>query len=86
MRVISNGTLINSTETLDLWLNAFEYHRDDKKRAKFEALHDDDTLPVNYSRALFVHIMLDRARVVIEIGNPLYALQRNLVVTSLPSA
>jgi hypothetical protein len=84
MRVVSHGTLINSTETLDLWLNAYEYHRDDQKRAEFEALHDDDALPMDYSRALFIHIMLDRARAVVEIGNAVYALQRNLVVTPLP--
>ncbi len=75
VRVISNGTLINSTETLDLWLNAYEYHRDDEKRAAFE--HDDDNwLPMDYSRALFIHIMLDRARAVVEIGNAIYALRR----------
>ena len=48
MRVVSHGTLINSTETLDLWLNAYEYHRDDEKRTEFEALHDDVTLPIAY--------------------------------------
>jgi hypothetical protein len=44
---MSNGRLINSTETLDLWLNAYEYHRDDEKRAAFEALHDDKALPMS---------------------------------------
>ena len=84
MRVVSNGTLMNSTETLDLWLNAYEYHRDDEKRTEFEALHDDVTLPIAYSRALFIDIMLDCARAVVEIGNAFYSLQRNVVVTPLP--
>ena len=83
MRVVSHGTLINSTETLDLWLNAYEYHRDDEKRVEFEALHDGN-LPMEYSRALFIHILLDRARAVVDLGNAFYALQRNLVVTPLP--
>jgi hypothetical protein len=83
IRVVSHGTLINSTETLDLWLNAYEYHRDHEKREKFEALHDGN-LPREYSRALFIHILLDRARAVVDIGNAIYALQRNLVVTPLP--
>jgi hypothetical protein len=68
MRLVVNGTLINSTDTLDLGLNAYEYHGDDDKRAKFEALHDDHLLPMEYSRALLISIMLDRARAVVEIG------------------
>ena len=68
MRVVSHGTLINSTETLDLWLNAYDYHRDDEKRVEFEALHDGN-LPIEYSRALFIHILLDRARAVVDLGN-----------------
>jgi hypothetical protein len=83
MLLVSHGQIINSTETLDLWLNAYEYHRDDDKRVAFEALHDD-ALPIGFSRALLIDIMLDRARAVIELGNAIYALQRNLVVTPLP--
>ena len=84
MRVVSNGTLINSTTTLDLWLNAYEYHRDDEKRAAFQALHSNNKVLMAYSRALFIHMVLDRARAVVEIGNAFYSLQRNLVVTPLP--
>jgi hypothetical protein len=39
---------------------------------------------MGYSRVLFIHIMLDRARAVVEIGNAIYSLQRNLLVTPLP--
>jgi hypothetical protein len=41
MLLVSQGQVINSTETLEQWLNAYEYHRDDDKRGTFEALHDD---------------------------------------------
>jgi hypothetical protein len=84
MRLVVQGRLINSTQTLDLWLNGYEYHRDDEKRAVFESLHHDDLLPVEYSRALFMQIMLDRARAVVDIGNAIHTLQRNAVVAPLP--
>jgi hypothetical protein len=47
-------------------------------------LHDDATLPMGFSRALLIGIMLERARAVVEIGNACYALQRNRVVTPFP--
>ena len=33
---------------------------------------------------MFIHILLDRARAVVDVGNAFYALQRNLVVTPFP--
>jgi hypothetical protein len=83
MLVWSNGMLVNSVETLDLWLNGFEYHRDDDKRALFESLHDERFLPMGFTLAMLTNIMLDRARAVVEIGNAIYALRRNIVVTPL---
>ncbi len=85
MVVMSNGTQVNSTATLDrLWLNAYHYHRDKEKRATFEALHDDLTLPREFSDALFQDIMMERARAVLDVGNAIYSMQRNRVVTPFP--
>jgi len=50
---------------------------------RLEALHDGN-LPVDYSRALLIHILLERARAVVDVGNAIYTLQRGLVVTPLP--
>ena len=42
---VADGLMINSAETLDLWLNAYEYHRDDDKRAVIETACDDFVPP-----------------------------------------
>jgi hypothetical protein len=85
MLVMSNGTHVNSATTLDrLWLNAYHYHRDKDKRAKLEALHNEQTMPLAFSDALFQDIMLERARAVLDVGSAIYSLQRNRVVTPFP--
>jgi hypothetical protein len=76
--------LVNSSETLTLWLNAYEYHRDEDKRAAFESLHDGILPVAEHSRAVFVGMMLDRARAVIEIGNAIFALKRNAAISPFP--
>jgi hypothetical protein len=83
MKLVSGDTVINSRQTLELWLNAFQYHRDEKKRAMFEALHGD-VLPVELTRALMIEIMLDQARAVVVIGNAIFALRNNIAITPLP--
>jgi hypothetical protein len=85
MVVMSNGVQVNSATTLDrLWLNGYHYHRDKGKRAKFEALHDGHTLPLEFSDALFQDIMMERTRAVLDVGNAIYSMQRNRVVTPFP--
>jgi hypothetical protein len=83
MKLFSNGTVINSTETLDLWLNGFEYHRDANKRTQFEALQSE-TLPVEVSLNLLAGIVLDRVRAVLDIGNAIYNVRRNLAICPFP--
>jgi hypothetical protein len=81
---MSDGTLINSSETLMLWLNAYEYHRDGEKAAQFEALHHGMRPLIEFSEARFVAIVLDKARAVIEIGNAIFALRTNAPIVPLP--
>ena len=83
MKLFSNGTVINSTETLDLWLNGFEYHRDADKRTQFEALQSE-TLPVEVSLNMLAGIMLDRVRAVLDIGNAIYNVRRNIAICPFP--
>jgi hypothetical protein len=51
----SHDLVVNSEEALRLWLNAFEYHRDEDKREHLEKLHL--ALPLNVSKALFVDLL-----------------------------
>lgn len=82
-KFVSDGTVVNSPETLTLWLNGHEYHRNEGKRLRFEALHDGVKPLMEHSEAMFVAIVLDRARAVIEIGNAIFALRANVVVSPL---
>lgn len=81
---VSDGTLLNSPEMLTLWLNAYEYHRDVEKRATFEALHHGMQPLVEHTEAVFVGMMLDRARAVVEIGNAIFALRQNIAISPFP--
>jgi hypothetical protein len=81
---VSNGTVINSPAMLTLWLNAYEYHRDEEKRLAFEALHHGMQPMIEHSEAVFVAMMLDQARAVIEIGTAIFALRQNAAISPLP--
>ena len=84
-KAISDGTVINSSETLTLWLNAYKYHRDEDKRAAFEALHHGMPPAVReHSEAMFMAMVLDCARAVIDVGNAIFALRQNAAVSPLP--
>jgi hypothetical protein len=59
VQISSNDVLLNSEETLQKWLNAFEYHRDEDKRQELDTLHW--LWPTDISRALFLALLLDKA-------------------------
>jgi hypothetical protein len=59
--------VLNSEATFQLWLNAYEYHRDEDKKAAMEELHA--LLPFEWLRAMFVSMMMDRALAVLNIAN-----------------
>ena len=84
MAFIANDVVVNSVEMLDLWLNAYPYHKNRDKRAFFEALHHPDVLPRELSEAFMIDMMLERARAVLDIGNAIYSLPRNLVIAPFP--
>ena len=66
-----------------MWLNGFAYHRDFDKRAQFEALQGE-TLPPEVSLNLLVGIMLDRVRAVLDVGNAICDLRRNVAICPFP--
>jgi hypothetical protein len=64
--VSSNGVVINSEQVLFDWLNAYEYHRDQDKKAKIESLHR--LVPLDYSKDIFVAMLGDKTDAIINIA------------------
>jgi len=65
--VVSNNVVLNSEETLQNWLNGFEYHRDQDKRKELEHLHQ--FFPLEASLALFVMLLSDKALAIVRVAN-----------------
>jgi hypothetical protein len=86
MHVMSSETRLNSADTVDeLWLIAYKYHEEEKgKRDKLDALLQGHPLARPLSEVLFVDLMLDRARAIMDVGNAIYCLQRDRVITPFP--
>ena len=63
----SNDIIINSEDTLKIWLNAYEYHRDPDKRVELEMLHK--IVPIEASRAIFIMMLYDMSRAIFIISN-----------------
>jgi hypothetical protein len=49
------------------WLNAFEYHRDQDKRARLDWLLK--RIPTDVSRAIFLMLLIDKAKAVLRISD-----------------
>src|SRR5581483_11733329 len=62
----ANGTILNSEDVLRLWLNGFEYHRDRAKQDELKALAC--IVPLEAQRAIFLSMMLDKAKAVIDLA------------------
>jgi hypothetical protein len=59
MQVSSNGVVINCEATLNKWLNAYEYHRDQDKKREIEDLHT--FFPMEASKVMFLRLLRDKA-------------------------
>jgi len=68
-----NDVLINSDTILTKWLNAFEYHRDTEKQRELEELHK--LIPLEYSKAIFISMIIDKAKAVLEINRMIKGLE-----------
>ena len=66
VRVTSNGTIINSEQTLFDWLNAYEYHRDQEKRAKIESLHR--IIPLEHSMPILLSLIGDKVQAIFQLA------------------
>jgi hypothetical protein len=58
--------IINSERVLFDWLNAFEYHRDENKRAEIEKLHE--LIPLDHSKAIFLMLITDKVRAISDLA------------------
>lgn len=63
--ISANGVTLNSDEILNKWLNGYEYHHDLEKQGEIEALHQ--LFPLESSRAIFINMIMDKAKAVSEI-------------------
>jgi hypothetical protein len=61
-RIMSNNVVLNSEAVLMQWLNSYEYHRDEDKRAALDDLHK--LAPLESSVALFVMILIEKAKAI----------------------
>ena len=64
--ITSNDVLLNSEEVLQQWLNAYEFHRDKKKKSFIDSLHQ--LLPLEASKAIFLSLLTEKARAAINVG------------------
>lgn len=69
-----NEMVLNSETALNKWLNAFEYHRDEEKQKELELLHA--LLPLENSKAIFISMMIDKVKAIIEIARIVVLLEK----------
>lgn len=65
-RVTSNGTIINSEQTLFDWLNAYEYHQEQAKRARIESLHR--LIPLEHSMPILLSLIGDKVQAIFQLA------------------
>lgn len=67
VRITSNGTLINCERTLFDWLNGYEYHRDQVKRAKIQSLHR--LVPLEHSMPVLLDLLADKVQAIVQMAS-----------------
>ncbi len=58
--------ILNSEDSFQKWLNAFEYHRDNEKREEIEKLCG--VLPFEIARAIFLSMLIDKIKAILNIA------------------
>jgi hypothetical protein len=62
-----NDLVVNSEATLDRWLNAFEYHRDEAEALALIRQHDP--IPLDASRPIFISLLVDKMKAILHLGH-----------------
>lgn len=70
----SDHLLLNSMETLKLWLNAFEYHRDPDKQKELESAHA--IFPIESTKAIVLSMVIDMIKAIGAIAAWIDAMRR----------
>jgi len=58
LKILSDNVVLNSEKVLYDWLNAYEYHRDIKKREFIDSLHT--LVPLEASKVLFLALLKEK--------------------------
>jgi len=61
-QIRSDNVVLNSEKVLYDWLNAYEYHRDKKKREFIDSLHT--MLPLEASKVIFLSLLSDKTKAI----------------------
>lgn len=67
-RVEFRGIVLNSEEGLRLWLNAYQFHRDEDKRAILSQI-EGSAVPFEVAEGLFVEMLTCQAEAVLLVGS-----------------
>jgi hypothetical protein len=67
MAITSNDVILNSERILNDWLNAYEYHEDEDKKAFIDSLHR--ILPLELTKPILLHVLSDRIRAVFKMAS-----------------
>ena len=71
-RIVSNGVLLNSDDTLFDWLNGFEYHRDEIKRKRIEETFGPLSKEAVF--AILISLVLDKLHAILNMEKIVFAL------------
>lgn len=71
----SQRVVVNAEETVMKWLNAYEYHQDEQKRQEIEEI--DRLLPRGAPRAIFVSMLLDKIKAIINVAVLIRTIERS---------
>lgn len=64
--VINDDILLNSDQALDLWLNAYEYHRDPEKREKMQEL--SQMISFDGAKGILLNVLLAKVRAILMLS------------------
>jgi hypothetical protein len=68
-------SIINCDETLVSWLNAHEYHRDSAEQEELRRF--DQLLPRGALRAIFISMLLDKIKAILNVAVVIRTLERS---------
>jgi hypothetical protein len=65
-KVESNSIALNSDPFFMDWLNSYEYHRDQEKKERVDALHR--IMPLDFTQAIMMLLMSEKTRAIARLA------------------